>query len=309
MLKIKSKLLNCYIAELLKEKQCNNLAMEQFFPLLIFFAFLSSCGNGTSDPQTSTEDITSSVKTNDTGSVDDLTQFKYDKLISNVPIPFDILRVHTECPLTYNSGAVNSTSNLPFYSSNFSKALNLGIYGGDLAYSITYEKFEDMGNYLRCAKKLADDLGIPLAFDQGALTTYKKYGTDKDSLEKIVFNSYSEVDKTLKSNERIGLASLVVAGGWLEGLYATLTTLGTTPHTDKTQVIYKKIWEQKNHLDMIIGLLEQFKEDSNYSNIIADLNGIKSIYDGLSVKSDINETEVVALVQKVGEVRAKIISH
>jgi len=277
---------------------------------LLFTVFLSSCGTGTNDQQITDTDTTASTSSaNDTGSVDDLTQFKYDKLISNVPIPFDILRAHAEVPLAYTAAAQNPTSNLPFYSSNSSKALNLGIYGGDLAYSITYEKFGDMGNYLKCAKKLADDLGIPLAFDQRALGTYKKFGTNKDSLEKIVFNSYSEVDKTLKSNERIGLASLVVAGGWLEGLYATLTTLGSAPRTDKTQAIYKKIWEQKNHLDMLIGLLEQFKDDQAFASLVQDFSGVKSVYDGLSVKSDINETEVAALAQKVGEVRAKIISH
>ena len=268
-----------------------------------------SCGNGTTNQQTTTEETTSSVPSNDTGRVDNLTQFKYDKLISNVPIPFDILRTHAEVPLTYSADVQNPTSNLPYYSSNSSKALNLGIYGGDLAYSITYEKFEDMGNYLKCAKKLADDLGIPLAFDQRALGTYKKYGTNKDSLEKIVFNSYTEVDKTLKSNERIGLASLVVTGGWLEGLYATLKTLGSSPRTDKTKGLYKKIWEQKNHLDMLIGLLEQFKDDQAFASLVQDLNGIKSVYDGLSVKSDINETEIAALAQKTGEIRAKIISH
>ena len=287
---------------------------KKFIPFIFSIAvisFFTSCGNGSNDqPPVATDSTPATTSSaSDTGKVDDLTQFKYDKLISNVPIPFDILRVHAEVPLPYNSASVNPISNLSYYSSTYSKALNLGIYGGDLAYSITYEKFEDMGSYLKCVKKLADDLGIPLAFNQQALGTYKKFGTNKDSLEAIVFSSYSEVDKTLKSNERIGLASLVVTGGWLEGLFATLTTLGTTPRSDKSMRLYKKIWEQKNHLNMIIELLSQFKEDANYSPLIVDLNGIKSVYDGLSVKTDINETEVAALTKKVGEVRAKIISH
>jgi hypothetical protein len=280
-----------------------------FFVSLISF-LLASCGNSGKEEQTPATDTTATVSSAaDTNTVDDLTQFKYDKLISNVPIPFDILRLHAEVPLTYNAASVNPVSNLPYYSSTTSKALNLGIYGGDLAYSITYEKFEDMGNYLKCAKKLADDLGIPLAFDQQALGTYKKYGTNKDSLEQIVFNSYTEVDKTLKSNERIGLASLVVTGGWLEGFYATLTSLGSTPRTDKSAALYKKIWEQKNHLTMIIELLAQFKDDPNYASLITDLKTIKSVYDGLSNKAEINETEVATLATAVGGIRAKIISH
>lgn len=269
----------------------------------------SSCGSGTKEEPTPVADTTTTATVADTGALDDLTQFKYDKLISNVPIPFDILRMHADVPLSYNGASLNPTSNLTYYSSTTSKALNLGIYGGDMAYCITYEKFEDMGNYLKCVKKLADALGIPLAFDQQALGTYKKYGTNKDSLEKIVFASYTEVDKTLKSNERIGLASLVVTGGWLEGLYATLTTLGNTPRNDKSAALYKKLWEQKNHLSMIIELLSQFKEDANYTSLITDLNSTKSIYDGLANKGELSESEVSALTKAVGEIRAKIISH
>ena len=275
-----------------------------------FIAFvLSSCGSGKNDQQTAATDAATPASPKDSGKVDGLTQFKYDKLISNIPIPFDILRTHAEVPLTYNASVLNPTSSLPFYSSNTIKALNLGIYGGDLAYSITYEKFEDMGSYLKCAKKLADDLGIPLAFDQRALATYKKFGTNKDSLEKIVFASYSEVDKTLKSNERIGLASLVVTGGWLEGLYTTLKTLGSTPKTDKSKVLYTKIWEQKNHLDMILNLLAQFKDDKAFASLVQEFNSIKSVYDGLSVKTEISETEVAALSKKVDAVRSKIVAR
>ena len=281
------------------------------YTLYLIPFILSSCGSGNGDQQSAAvqDSISSAAGSGDSSGVNDLTQFKYDKLISNIPIPFDILRMHGEVPLTYNSSAVNSTSNLANYSTNTAKAVNLGIYGGDLAYSITYEKFTDMGSYLKCAKKLADDLGIPLAFDQSALSSYKKYGTNKDSLEKIVFNSYAEVDKTLKSNERLGLASLVVTGGWLEGLYATLTTLGSTPKNEKSQGLYKKIWEQKNHLDMIINLLEQFKDDKSFTPLIDDFKNIKAVYEGLSNKSEINAEEMAALSKKVSEVRNKTTAH
>src|SRR5450631_3262648 len=158
--------------------------MQKKFIIPIYFiaVILYSCGNGKNEQQSNSTEAPSSATVKDTGKIDGLTQFKYDKLIGNIPIPFDILRTHIEVPLTYNASVLNSTSNLPFYSSTSSKSLNLGIYGADLAYNITYEKFEDMGNYLKCAKKLADDLGIPLAFDQRALATYNKFGTNKDSL-------------------------------------------------------------------------------------------------------------------------------
>lgn len=271
---------------------------------LLFCLLFFSCGSST-DQKPSSSDM-NSVSAD---KIDDFKQFKYDKLIGNIPIPFDIFRTHSEAFLVFNPEAMNDVSNLPYYATSTQKALNLGIYGGDLAYCITYERFEDMGTYLKCAKKLADDLGIPLAFNQQALTNYKKYATNRDSLEKMVFASYSEVDKTLKSNERIELASLVITGGWIEGLYLTLKTLGTTPKNEKTKNLYQKIWEQKNHLEMIIGILEEFKDEIAYVNMVIDLHSIKSVYDNLSNQSDINESEIAMLTEKVSEVRAKIASR
>lgn len=272
-----------------------------------FIFFISACGNRTGGSQATAEETLPDQKSDSV--IDEVTQFKYDKLIGNIPIPFDIFRMHADVPLNYNSNSVNLTSRLPLYVSSSSKAVNLGVYGGDLAYSITYEKFEDMGNYLDCAKKLADDLGIPLAFDQRTLITYKKYSTNKDSLEKMVFNSYNEVDKTLRSNERLGLASLVIAGGWLEGLYATLTTLKTSKQTEKSEILFPKIWEQKNYLEMIIGLLEQFNDDVFFVSFVQDLKSIKQVYDGLAVKSEMSKEEISTLTQQVNAVRNKIVTQ
>ena len=108
--------------------------LNKFFYFIFASSFtflLASCGNGNSDQQTNASDATSQISSSkDTLKVDELTQFKYDKLISNIPIPFDILRVHAEVPLTYNPSSINPISNLGYYSSSSSKALNLGIYAG-----------------------------------------------------------------------------------------------------------------------------------------------------------------------------------
>lgn len=270
---------------------------------------LASCGGDTSNEATPVADSTAATAPiADSGAVDELTRFKYDKVISNIPIPFDILREHATVPLMFKGEVLSNPASLSKYSTTTSKALNLGVYGADLAYSITYEKFTDMGNYLKCVKKLSDDLGIPLAFDQKMLATYKKYETNKDSLEKLVFDSYAEVDKTLRSNERIGLASLVVAGGWLEGLNSTLKTAGALAKDDKSAALYKKVWEQKNHLNEILGLLGQFKDDAAIMAVIKDLESLKSIYDGLAVPGELSAAEFSALAQKADAIRTGIVA-
>lgn len=273
------------------------------------FLLISSCQSPKSEnPSAENTEEAASPVTSDS-ILDEAIRFKYDKLISNVPIPFDILRAHESVPLVYSARTLNAISNLSNYSSAVSKALNLGIYGGDLAYCVTYNKPEETSKYLECVKKLSDDLGVALAFDKNTLSYYHLYSNNKDSLEKMVFDSYNEIDKTLKSNERIGLASLVIVGGWIEGLYATLSTLPADASSDNQKIIFRKILDQYNYLNMIIELLSQFKRDDVYAVHLNNLIEIKKIYEKLYIKQTIGSNDLAPLSLKVNDAREKIISH
>ena len=269
--------------------------------------FFSSCGSSGTDKVTDTgNDTGTTKKTNDTGKVDEFKEFKYDLVISNVPIPFDILGTLYKGGPKYRGDVMNNPSSVNKYSKNDVKAVNLGIYGGDMAYLVTYEQYADMNNYLKSAKKLADDLGIPIAFDQKTLASYTKFKDNKDSLERIIFNSYSEVDKTLKSNERIGLASLVVTGGWIEGLYATTKTLGNAAKDEHNKAIFSKLLEQRTHLQSLVDLLSEFsKDDKFYADMITDLNGLKTLFEG---KTELTPQDVEAIGKKAEELRNKLVN-
>jgi hypothetical protein len=277
--------------------------------LLVFLmvssaVFYTSCGSGTDRVGVEHPQNSDTVKS----TADELTQFKYDLTISNIPIPFDILGSLTKSGVSVKTDLLNKPANVSKYSQNNIKAVNLGIYGADMAYVISFEQYQELASFLKSTKKLADDLGIPIAFDQRALTSFEKFKDNKDTLEKLVFDSYAEVDKTLKSNERIGLASLVVTGGWLEGLHTSISTLNGAAKDDANKSLYSKISEQRVHLVQIIDLLSQFKSEAFYANLITDLEGIRSFYDGLGSKTEITTAEVQALGKKVEELRSKMVN-
>ena len=273
-----------------------------------------SCGTDSSNPNSTGNGDTASSASANAGTaettVDEGAQFKYDMVIGSIPIPFDIMTGLKSADLHYMKDAMNTTSNSAKYSNNTSKAVNLGIYGGDLAYCITYEQYSEVGNYLKSAKKLADDLSIPIAFDQKALSMFQKYKDNKDSLEKLVFRSYIQVDKTLKSNERLGLASLVVTGGWIEGLYTTTKNLNNAPKSEKTKLLYQKIWEQKFHTKQLLGLMNEFKStDADFEMIVSGIESISNVYKNLEKKGQVNEKEVAEITQKISELRNKITAN
>jgi hypothetical protein len=276
-----------------------------FFCVSITLVF-ATCKNNSNQ----VKDITTPADTvSKTGkdTVDKFTQFKYDMIISNIPFPFEMLDKLFAAKIVFNQKFTNPISNISKYGVNNSKALNLGIYGADLAYSVTFEQFQQIGPYVKNTKKLAEDLNIPLAFNQETMDKYNKYKDNKDSLAKAIFDSYIEVDKTLKSNERIGMAGLVVAGSWLEGLYLATKSYVETPKNLENKDVYNIIWRQKLHLDNIIKLLADFKNEPYFAGVLNELNDIKSVYDHLAIGSELNEKELILLNQKVEKLRNRII--
>lgn len=242
-------------------------------------------------------------------SVDKSVDTKYDLLISNIPIPFDILNKLFNSGVPYSSDFPNFTSNVSKYSESNYKALNLGIYGADLTYLITFEQFNELSPYLKTSKKLADELGIPLAFDKEALEKYDQYRQNKDSMEQMLYRSLNEVDRTLRSNQRIGMAALVVTGGWTEGLYLTTQTLGNRPPEGNNKLLYRIIWQQHIYLDNIVELLEEFKDDKFFGQLQNELKEIKKVYDNLAYKGEVSSSEVAAITSLVTDLRTRIVTN
>jgi hypothetical protein len=228
-------------------------------------------------------------------------------VISDIPFPFEILDKLHSSKISFDQKAMNSLDNLAKYNQYNSKALNLGIYGADLAYVVTYEQFQLIGPYVKNSKKVADDLNIPFAFSQDMMDKYSKYKDNKDSLTQIVYDSYNQVDKTLKGDERASIAALVVAGSWLEGLYLSTKTFLNTSKREENLELFKTIGGQKKSLGIVIKLLEENKADAYVSGIIKDLKKITSLYDDVNSNVVMNEKELIVINKEVEKLRHRII--
>jgi len=265
---------------------------------------LASCTGSKESGETGTNDSTGAENIDHTHAEE-----KYNYVISNIPIPFEILDRLFNSGVTFSKDLTNPVENSSKYLQNNSKALNLGIYGADLTYTICFEKFNELNPYLKNSKKLADDLGIPLAFNNETLAHYEEFRTNKDSLRNAVYESYNEVDRTLKSNERISLAALVVTGGWVEGLHiAAGTASDSTLKPETRKELYTIIRKQSFHLDNIINLLNEFGSDAYFKQLITDLQDIQQTYSSIKKKSELNAADVALIKDKVNTLRAKIIA-
>lgn len=269
--------------------------------VLMLFLFACSTTNPDKDVVAVTTDTTAAITDTAASAV------KYDLVISDIPFPFEILDNLYLKHVPFNQTVMNPVSNVSKYSQYNSQALNLGVYGADLAYTVTYEQFQQMGAYIKNTKKLAEELNIPYAFNQDMMDKYNKFKDNKDSLTQVVVDSYTEVDRSLKNDERAGIAALVATGSWLEGLYLSTKTFVDAAKTDDNATLFKVIADQKKSLIIVVKLLEEYKKDLFIENLIKELNGITSEYDNMPAKTTLKEKELTLINQKVEKLRNRII--
>jgi hypothetical protein len=239
--------------------------------LSITAAVLSGCGPEEKAEGEDTETVDTAQTT---------TILNVDGEIFSIPSPIQTAFLLKNSGATYTKDILNAPGKSSQYSSNFQRALNLGIYGADLGYVTIYDQTQDAIGYLNSAKKLADELGVSGAFDKNTIDRFTKNLGQKDSMLVLVGVAYRASDAYLKNNDRKDVSGLVLAGGWVESLYFATNVYKTKPNED----VKRRIAEQKSSLQSLIKLLTQYYSQPEYTEFIDNLNDLATVFDGVEFK-------------------------
>lgn len=299
-----------------------------FRSLLPFFmaGFMISCGGDeiviAEDPDGTEVDVISNNVLDSSSSLPTLINGK----MFSIPSPIQMATLIKSKVGVYNENMLTNPENVSTFTTNFKRAINMGVYGADLGYATIYENNTKAISYLSSIEKLSDELGIAGAFNQTLLERFIENGNNPDSMLTIMSEGYREGDKFLKDNEQHDVATLILTGGWIEGLYFAAISY----ETSKDQAIADRIGEQKTGLKTIIELLSDYNTDEFYSNLIKDLQDlllefnkikfnytfIEPIHDvqnhqtNIKSKSSVNIDAAVltAIINKVKAIRNGLIS-
>lgn len=253
------------------------------FYITITLAFVA-CGSSATDTSgaeaVDTADATSKVK-----------DVKAQNVFYSIPSPIETTTLLKAAGAKYNPNFLNPIENTSKYETVAAKAMNLGVYGSDLSFTSIYDQTQESMLYLRCTNKLASGLGISGAFDESTTSRIEANMQNRDSLLAIISDSYWNADAYLKDNGQPGVSALIVAGGWMEGLYIAVRIANTT----KNQAIITRIGEQKLSLDNLIALLDSYKADNDaIPGLLTQLNDLKKVFDAIPAGA----SETVATTDK-----------
>jgi hypothetical protein len=220
------------------------------------------------------------------------------KIIADIPVPFSLLNQVAESGLPFHKEFLNPETNAGNYSTAEAKAINIGIYGSDIAYIIAFERLSESGAYLKSIRRLTDEVVIPTAFDDAAMKRYEMHAANQDSMQSLIYDSYVRIDSSLQNNERFALATLVVTSGWVESLYLTTQQIGNQERSESNNLLFDILADQQEHTDEIAAMLSMFPQDSLMISLAADVKTMQL------KSSPVNEYTVEELTQVTAHIAA-----
>lgn len=241
-----------------------------------------------------------------------------------IPSPAEMFEFINNGKLKYKSELLNSTDNITTYADKKSQAINFGVYSADLAYTSSFEKYQESIKFFGTIRKLSNDLGISYAFDEALVSRIQNNMSNADSLVIISSDSYLKIIEFLEGNEQGKTLALIAAGGWLESLYLVLNLVEINTADEKMK---QKISDQRYTFENLNLYLNKYASDPNVAETLKDFEEIKGVFDsmaqngGSSMKktggkrvlggsnTGVNKDQLNTLKEKVNTLRTKFVSN
>jgi len=245
---------------------------------------LSSCGgDGQNSGNQQVTNSDSTQKEIEQLDPNQTTLVQINSRLFSVPSPIQIAQVIKSVKLPYNRELLNLPSKRQEYTTSFKQALNLGVYGANLGYINIFEQLPDAAAYFAAIRGLSSELGILNTFNEATMKRIEDNNSNKDSLLYIFSTLYRKSDSYLMLNDRNEIGALILAGGFVEGLYL-LTHIAHPEEMPKE--VQQKIGEQKNPLNNLIELLRPYygSLSDEYDNFLEQLSELGSIFDNVTIE-------------------------
>jgi len=227
------------------------------------------------------------------------------KLIYGLPSPAQGLSLLKSSGARYEPKLLNPDGNAANYQSSTKAAMNIGVYGTDLAYTNTFDRSQESVRYFIAIQRLGDQLGISNVFDDKVISRVEKNKSNQDSIIAIFSSQFTRANTLLKKNNQEDYARFIIVGGWVEGLYIASEIYKLTPKPE----IGKRIAEQKSALETLLLIAEPSKGNAEFAPIYKGLKELEAAYAPIEISYSLNETKPAEAQEKKAEKGKKKTIH
>ncbi len=275
---------------ILKIQFYNKVAIMLAFALVLLF----SCKNA------SQQSNKESLKTDSLDRTEISQNVK--EVVYPLPTPFEMTDKLNAMGVKYTSAILNPADYSGKYFNEKSKALNVGVYGADLAYAVTFDQKQDEKIYSKTLKGLVDQLGINVDYSKLLSGDSNDKLNNKDTLVKIITNMFYDTYKFIDKKNNHDLAIIMVSGAWVEVMYIA-TNISQDSYNNSE--IVKLIAGQKDSYTKLMNILKECDKGSDIKDIETKLQVLKPVYD--KVDNGLTESDYMLILKTIQSVRKSFI--
>lgn len=196
---------------------------------------------------------------------------------------------------------LNPISNSDQYLTSSKTALNLGIYGVDLAYLKMFNLGQETFNYMLTLRSMSNKLNIPESYLTDPIKKIENDLGDSDSLMILMDTAYKKIEDHLRQNGRESTAGFMIMGGWVEAMY--IATQLVYDENDPDPEVVERIAEQKYILVSILTYMKNYYDDPMIVYYTKKLLYLKKYFDTFEIyfkKGDLEIDNVKHVLRSSG---------
>ena len=259
-------------------------------PLMLL---LFGCGEATPESEAPNGGAATEQPADSEGMMPARRQKAFKKIFFAVPSPIETAMLLERSGIRFDASALNDVNKATGYATLESQAVNLGIYSGDLSYSVIFNQNQQSVDYLTTCRRLCDGLGVGDIISADLIARADNNRDVRDSLVSIVTETFYALNARFSDNDMEEASALMAAGGWIEGVY-----LGTRRLDTATEDLKLRIAEQKMTLENLLGLVDSYSGSDALSKMKASLREIEAAFAGVRI----TENDAAATAEEDGTV-------
>ena len=246
------------------------------FVLIMVISLLSGCKGG-KKAQQAEEPVSPPI--DNTAVLQDIKQA--ERIFNALPSPLESAMLIKSAGAKFDGSLLNPVKNVGNYISTKAMALNLGIYTCDLSFASLYEQTQLLLDYMNAAKKMANGLGILDAIKQEDIDKLEENINNSDVIMEVVSQTFMNSNSSLEDAGRTSTASMVLVGGWVEGLYISTQLVDMDQFNGNKLVT--RIIDQKLSIDILLNLLNSNKGDPAVDELIVEVGKLQAIFSKINI--------------------------
>ncbi len=244
--------------------------------ILFFIVFLFSCN------ETSNYEKNSNINSQPIDTIIEIQDTHVENIYFNVPTPMETAYILKKAGAIYDFSLPLDPNKAQNDYTSEEQALLLGLYGSDLNYTIVSSKNQETMFYLNSTKILGEKLGLGNILNEEVKERVENNINSKDSMQVIISDLFWKVEMSLKDDDRESISALIIAGGWIEGLYIATQI---SNQMQGNQEIKSIICQQKYSSRSVLELLKNKRVSSHtFETVIEPLEEINLAFDMLELE-------------------------